>query len=106
MKKNYGPLEGLRILDMSRILAGPTCTQMLGDLGADVIKIETPGAGDISRLIGANRNGFSSMFTVLNRNKRSVAINLKSEKGLAVLDNLLATADVLVQNFRPGVMEK
>ena len=98
--------RGIRIIDFSNVVSGPMATQILADQGADVIKVETPGIGDISRMIGANRNGFSSMFTVLNRNKRSVAINLKSEKGLAILDNLLATADVLVQNFRPGVMEK
>ena len=98
--------EGIRIIDFSSVVSGPMATQILADQGADVIKIEIPGSGDISRLIGANRNGFSSMFTVLNRNKRSVVINLKSKKGLAILDNLLATADVLVQNFRPGIMEK
>ena len=98
--------EGIRIIDFSSVVSGPMATQILADQGADVIKIENPGMGDISRLIGANRNGFSSMFTVLNRNKRSVVINLKSKKGLAILDTLLATADVLVQNFRPGVMEK
>ena len=98
--------EGIRIIDFSNVVSGPMATQILADQGADVIKIETPGAGDVSRLIGANRNGFSSMFTVLNRNKRSVVINLKSKKGQAILDDLLTTADVLVQNFRPGVMEK
>ena len=98
--------EGIRIIDFSNVVSGPMATQILADQGADVIKIETPGLGDISRMIGANRNGFSSMFTVLNRNKRSVVINLKSKKGLAVLDSLLDSADVLVQNFRPGVMEK
>ena len=71
--------EGIRIIDFSSVVSGPMATQILADQGADVIKVESPGVGDISRLIGANRNGFSSMFTVLNRNKRSVVINLKSK---------------------------
>ncbi|MEC9248900.1 MAG: CoA transferase [Pseudomonadota bacterium] len=98
--------EGIRIVDFSNVVSGPMATQILADQGADVIKIESPENGDLTRMIGANRNGFSSMFAVLNRNKRSMVINIKSPKGQAVLNRLLLTADVLVQNFRPGVMDK
>jgi len=105
LKKNK-IFEGIRILDFSNVVSGPMATQILADQGADVIKVESPGTGDISRMIGANRNGFSSMFSVLNRNKRSIVINLKSIKGRAILDSLLSTTDVLVQNFRPGIMNK
>jgi crotonobetainyl-CoA:carnitine CoA-transferase CaiB-like acyl-CoA transferase len=102
------PLEGLRVLDVSQVMAGPVCTMLLGDLGADVIKIEPPGTGDQTRgSMGFKMKGPDSMgFLNMNRNKRSVALNLKSEAGRAAFYKLVETADILVENYRPGVVKK
>ncbi len=100
------PLEGVKVLDLTRVLAGPYCTMMLADMGADVVKIERPGAGDDTRAYGPPfLNGESAYFLSINRNKRSVTLDLKHEKALAILRQLLETADVVVENFRPGTME-
>jgi len=99
-------LQGVRILDLTRVLAGPYATMMLGDFGADVIKIEQPGIGDDSRQFGPFINGESAYFMSINRNKRSVTLNLKEEKGKKAFFELVEQADVLVENFRPGTMEK
>lgn len=99
------PLSGIRILDLTHVLAGPFCTTMLADLGADVIKVEKPGKGDISRLVNPFRQGESYYFAGLNRNKRSVALDLKLSSGKAVLEDLVKRSDVLVENFRPGTLE-
>lgn len=99
-------LEGIRIIDFSHVFQGPVGTQLLGDFGADVIKVERPGSGDWSRSWGPYVGDVSLPFVNLNRNKRSVALNLKSEAGKRVLLELIETADVLVHNFRPGVMER
>lgn len=101
-----GPLDGIRIIDTTSMLSGPWATMILGDQGADVIKVETPGQGDHTRSLGNRRNGFSSSFLNLNRNKRSVAIDLKATEGRDLLMRLAANADVFVQNFRPGVVER
>jgi len=101
-----GPLKGLKILDLTRVLAGPYCTMILGDLGADVIKVEMPSSGDDSRHFGPFQNGESAYFMSLNRNKRSMTLNLKSEQGKKLLKELVKQVDVLVENFRPGTMEK
>jgi CoA:oxalate CoA-transferase len=101
-----GPLEGLKILDLTRVLAGPYCTMILADLGADVIKVEMPVVGDDSRHFGPYQKGESAYFMSLNRNKRSIVLDLKSEEGKATLKALLAKVDVVVENFRPGTMEK
>jgi len=104
-----GALMGVRVLDMTQMLAGPICGMRLGDLGADVIKIEPPGIGEFNRthsLASAYKNGQATTFLALNRNKRSVAINLKLAGGLAAFTALVDTADVLLQNFRPGVTER
>ncbi|MEL6666850.1 MAG: CoA transferase [Pseudomonadota bacterium] len=98
-------LQGIRVIDLTRIIAGPFCTQLLADLGADVIKIETP-KGDPLRGQGEKVNDFSWYFAGYNRNKKSVALNMRDEKGMAVLKRLLKDADVLVENFRPGVLGK
>lgn len=105
---SYAPmqLEGLRVVDLTRIVSGPFCTMFLADMGADVIKIEEPGEGDPVRRQGAARNGYSLYFASFNRNKRSITLDLRSAEGKAVLRRLLATADVVVDNFRPGVMER
>jgi crotonobetainyl-CoA:carnitine CoA-transferase CaiB-like acyl-CoA transferase len=99
-------LEGIRIVDFSHVFQGPVGTQLLGDFGADVIKVERPGSGDWSRSWGPYIQDVSLPFVSLNRNKRSIALNLKCEAGKEILLELLKTADVLVHNFRPGVMEK
>ncbi|WP_069384701.1 CaiB/BaiF CoA transferase family protein [Halomonas caseinilytica] len=101
-----GALQGIRVIDLTRVISGPFCTQMLGDHGAEVIKIEPPGRGDIVRSQGNMVNGFSWYFAQFNRNKRSLTLDLRQEEGKAVLIRLLEDADVLVENFRPGVMGK
>ncbi len=100
------PLAGLRVLDVTQVMAGPFCSMLLGDLGADVIKVEPPGTGDQTRgAMGFKMKGPDSMgFHNMNRNKRSLALNLKSETGRELFLKLAATADILVENYRPGVM--
>ena len=99
------PLEGIRILDFTRVLAGPLSTALLADLGAEVIKIEPP-QGDDYRAIGPMQNGESALFTVMNRNKKSVVLDLKSPEAVALVHAMAAHADVVVENFRPGVAER
>ena len=101
-----GTLKGIRIIDLTSMLSGPWATMILADQGADVIKVEMPGQGDHTRTGGNRRGGLSANFLNLNRNKRSIALDLKSEQGRALLARLCAKADVLVQNFRPGVVER
>ncbi len=102
-----GPLDGIRVLDLTRALAGPYCTLMLGDMGADVVKVELPGSGDETRHWGPPFvAGESSYFMSVNRNKRSVTLDLKSEVGKQALRKLAARSDALVENFRPGAMER
>src|SRR5712691_2229194 len=102
-----GPLSGTRVVDLTRALAGPYCTLLLGDMGADVIKIELPGTGDETRQWGPPFvAGESSYFMSVNRNKRSVTLDLKSSAGREALHRLTRWADVLVENFRPGTMER
>jgi crotonobetainyl-CoA:carnitine CoA-transferase CaiB-like acyl-CoA transferase len=98
------PLSGIRVVDLTRILAGPFCTMMLADMGAEVIKVETPGAGDPLRGQGAIRDGLSWYFAAFNRNKKSLTLNLRSDEGRAALARLIETSDVLVENYRPGVL--
>ncbi len=100
------PLSGIRVVDLTRILAGPFCTMMLADMGAEVIKVETPGQGDPLRGQGAMRDGLSWYFAAFNRNKRSLSLNLREPEGKAVLARLIAASDVLVENFRPGVLAR
>ncbi len=99
-------LKGLKVLDFSHVYQGPVGTQILADYGADVIKVERPGVGDWSRAWGPFVKGVSLPFANLNRNKRSIAINLKAPEGKTLIDRLLKEADVVVHNFRKGVMEK
>ena len=101
------PLAGVRVLDLTRVLAGPIGTMIAGDLGADVVKIERPGAGDDLRAWGPPfaADGESAYFIAVNRNKRSVALDLKDEQGRAVFRRLVADADVVVENFRAGTLE-
>jgi crotonobetainyl-CoA:carnitine CoA-transferase CaiB-like acyl-CoA transferase len=95
-----GPLEGVRVLDLTTMVAGPVAAMMLADQGADVIKIESP-AGDLMRRFAFGRNGMSASFLSCNRNKRSMAINMKSVEGYQIVEKLIATAEVLMHNFRP-----
>ena len=99
-------LKNIRVLDLTRFVAGPHCTSILSDLGADVIKIEKCDRGDDLRIIGPSLEGVSLWSAVLNRGKKSLSLNLKDEKGLDIFRKLLKNSDVLVENFRPGVMEK
>jgi CoA:oxalate CoA-transferase len=101
-----GPLSGITIIDLSRILAGPYCTLLLAELGARVIKVEPPGQGDDARQYGPFRNGKSAYFVSVNRGKESIALDLKSPAGREIFERLLDKADALVENFRPGTMEK
>ncbi|WP_223115791.1 CaiB/BaiF CoA transferase family protein [Paracoccus amoyensis] len=105
VEMNKGPLDGLRVIDLTRVLSGPFCTMILGDLGADIIKIEPP-KGDPVRAQGTMTDGHSGYFAGFNRNKRSVVLNLYSDAGKSVLRRMLADADVLVENFRPGTLDK
>src|ERR671923_2944540 len=100
-------LEGVRILDMTHVQSGPSCTQMLGFLGADVIKLEPPGRGDITRGQLRDIPDVDSLyFTMLNCNKRSVTLNLKADEDKRTFEELLRRADVLVENFAPGAMDR
>ncbi len=100
-------LSGIRVLDLSRILAGPYCTQVLGDLGADIVKVEQPGLGDGSRAWGPpSAGGEAAYYLCLNRNKRSMTLNLKSEEGQEIVRRIVAQSDVLIENFKFGEMEK
>jgi formyl-CoA transferase len=106
MKDGRQPLDGIRVLDFTQVELGPCCTQTLGDFGADVIKVERPGAGDLAREHMKHPSGESAVFWSLNRNKRSVAIDVRSPLGQEAILRLARTSDVLVHNFRPGVMER
>lgn len=101
-----GPLAGITVLDLTRVLAGPYCTMILGDLGARIIKVERPGSGDDARQIGPFINGKSAYFVSLNRGKQSIALDLKDPADREVFEALLARADILIENFRAGTMER
>jgi CoA:oxalate CoA-transferase len=101
-----GPLSGIRIVDLTRVLAGPYCTMVLADLGAQVIKVEAPDTGDDARHIGPFVAGHSAYFASLNRGKQSIALDLKQARDREIFEKLVARADVLVENFRPGAMER
>jgi crotonobetainyl-CoA:carnitine CoA-transferase CaiB-like acyl-CoA transferase len=103
----HGPLAGVKVIELAHIMAGPVCGLMLADMGADVIKVEkVPDGDDTRRMTPPTVDGESAAFMILNRNKRGISINLKSPGGKAVLEKLLATADVLIENYRPGTMER
>jgi CoA:oxalate CoA-transferase len=105
-QKATGPLSGVTVVDLSRILAGPYCTLLMAELGARVIKVETPGKGDDAREYGPFAKGKSTYFSSVNRGKESIALDLKSAGDKRIFEALLARADVIVENFRPGTMEK
>jgi glutaryl-CoA transferase len=99
-------LEGIRVLDLSRVIAGPYCAMMLADLGADVVKVERPGRGDDMRYLGGGKDGMSLGFATINRNKRAVAVDLQHAEGLPIVLELARRADVILENFIPGVADK
>src|SRR5258707_9153840 len=101
------PLEGLRVVDLTRVLSGPFCTMQLGHLGAEVIKVERPGEGDDTRAFAPPYQGAeAAYFLSVNRNKKSITLDMKSERGREVLWRLIDASDVLVENFRPGAMDR
>jgi crotonobetainyl-CoA:carnitine CoA-transferase CaiB-like acyl-CoA transferase len=104
--KTDSPLAGVRVVDLTRVLAGPFCTMILGDMGAEVIKIEEPGKGDDTRRWPPFKGGEATYFMAVNRNKQSVTLNVKSPDGLALLERLIAKSDVVVENFRTGTMDR
>jgi alpha-methylacyl-CoA racemase len=99
-----GPLQGIRVLDLTRLLPGPVCTLYLADLGADVIKVEDTGPGDYARNVGNRPGTVSAFYRAVNRNKRSIALNLKDARGRDAFLALAKSADVIVESFRPGVV--
>jgi crotonobetainyl-CoA:carnitine CoA-transferase CaiB-like acyl-CoA transferase len=101
-----GPLDGIRIVDLSTVLSGPLATALCADQGATVVKVEPPGAPDLTRQVGSRRAGLTAMYLLANRGKRSLVLDLRRPAGVEVLHRLVAGADVLVQNFRPGVVER
>src|SRR6202142_803225 len=102
-----GPLDGLKVIDLSHIMAGPACSMLLADMGADVIKVEKmPGGDDARRMVPPTVGEESAAFLIMNRNKRGIALNLKTEAGRGVLSRLLKDADVLIENYRRGTMER
>jgi crotonobetainyl-CoA:carnitine CoA-transferase CaiB-like acyl-CoA transferase len=102
--ENTGPLKGIRVVEMGQLIAGPFCGQLLGDMGAEVIKIEPPGKGDPMRDWG--RGDYPLWWEVVSRNKKCVSANLRVPEGQALARKLIATADILIENFRPGTLEK
>jgi len=106
ISEGKGALSGIRVLDLSRVLAGPFCTMLLGDMGAEIIKIEVPGQGDDSRRYPPFIGEESAYFMNLNRNKKSIVLNLKDSRGKDIFLDLIKRSDVILENFRPGTMEK
>ena len=100
------PLTGIKVIDLTRVVAGPTCTLQLGQMGAEVIKVEAPGKGDDTRTAPPFLNGESTWFIEMNCNKKSITLDLKSPEGKEVLWRLIDRADVFIENFRPGVCDK
>ena len=100
-----GALKGIRVIDLTSMISGPSATMILGDQDAEIIKIENTSVGDYTRIVSTQRRGISAAYLNNNRNKKSVCIDLKTDEGKKILKKLIETADVLVQNFRPGVME-
>ena len=101
-----GPLRGIRVLDFSIALTGPYAAALMADQGADVVKVERPGIGDLGRWVGVAVNGMSALYFTCNRGKRSIALDLHQPEGVEIALRLVAESDVIVENYRPGVMEK
>ena len=101
-----GPLHGFRVLELTSTVSGPMAGMILADQGADVIKVEPPMIGDLARMMGSSRNGVGAMYAALNRNKRSLVLDLKEPTELEVLLKLIPDIDVLIENYRPGIVQK
>ena len=101
-----GPYKGVRVLELTSTVSGPFAGMMLADQGAEVIKIEPPGIGDLARFMGTIKDGMGAMFSTLNRNKKCICLDFKNEEDLEVLKKLVSTADVLIENYRPGIVKK
>ena len=101
-----GPLEGYKVLELTSTVSGPFASMMLADQGADVVKVEPPGIGDLARFMGATKSGIGAMFTVLNRNKKCICLDFKNPEDFEVLKKLIQETDVLIENYRPGVVKK
>ena len=101
-----GPLDGIKVVDMSTMISGPLAAMMLADQGADVIKVESPGIGDIMRMLGSQKGGMTGIFANNNRGKRSIVVDLKQDAGADIVRRLATDADILIQNFRPGAMDR
>ena len=101
-----GPLDGYRVVELTSTVSGPIAGMILADQGADVIKIEPPMIGDLARYMGSSRNGMGAMYAVLNRNKRSLVLDFKEASDKNIFCKLIQTADVLIENYRPGVVKK
>lgn len=101
-----GPLEGYKVVELTSTVSGPFAGMMLADQGADVIKVEPPVLGDLARFMGSSRNGVGGMFAVLNRNKRSIVLDLKNEEEINILKSIIREADILIENYRPGIVKK
>ena len=101
-----GPFKGVRVLELTSTVSGPFAGMMLADQGAEVIKIEPPGIGDLARFMGTIKDGMGAMFSTLNRNKKCICLDFKNEEDLSVLMQLVSTADVLIENYRPGIVKK
>ncbi len=101
-----GPLDGFRVIELATMVSAPIATMLLADQGAEVIKVEAPPHGDIMRRLGPQRGGVTAGFATINRGKRSLALDLKHERGIGILHDLVETADVFIQNFRPGVVDR
>ena len=101
-----GPLSGVKVVDLSVMISGPWAAMTLADQGADVVKVESPGIGDFMRYIGSAKGGMTGIFLNNNRGKRSLVVDLKKPEGVSVLTSLIASADVVIQNFRPGAVER
>ncbi|MEF2553747.1 CoA transferase [Aurantimonas sp. A2-1-M11] len=106
MAQAKGPLDGMKVVELAHIMAGPVCGMMLADMGADVVKVEKPDGDDTRRFLPPDINGESAAYMMMNRNKRGVVLDLKSDDGKAVLRRMLETADVVIENYRMGTMEK
>ncbi|MDB3856304.1 CoA transferase [Halieaceae bacterium] len=106
MHSTSGPLKGIKIIDLSTVVAGPLVSKLLADQGAQVIKVESPGLGDLGRTLGSVKNGMTAIFHMTNRGKRSIVIDLKQNTGIELLKKLIADADIVVQNFRTGVVAR
>ncbi|MEM8839594.1 MAG: CoA transferase [Pseudomonadota bacterium] len=102
----FGPLQGVKVIELAHIMAGPVCGMMLADMGADVVKVEKPTGDDTRRMVPPTVNGESAAFMIMNRNKRGVCLNLKEERARGILRRLLANADVVIENYRKGTMER